>query len=112
MGPGFSNTYANVQLSSGSAISNSDTRHLFFVDNRSAVTINLPHANVAGKFIRIEGTCTSACVNTFTVNVASGSGDLIVVGFQPNGPVTTTGAARGLEFISDGAGKWYEAESQ
>jgi len=122
VGPMFSNTYSNVALSSGSTISDGDPTHLFFVNNNtSSPTITLPHANVAGKFIRIEGTCTTSSAtcsaNIFHVNAASGDQIFFhncqcgVTGNPPN-PATSASAARGLEFISDGGHNWYMGESQ
>ena len=117
-GPVFSNTYSNVVLASGATISDADPTHLFFVNNSSSPpTITLPHATVAGKFIRILGTATSNSPFNFTVNAASGDQIFFhncqcgVPGNPPN-PSTSASAARGLEFISDGAHNWYLGETQ
>jgi hypothetical protein len=116
-GPVFSNTYSNVVLSNGAVISGNDATHLFFVNNTvSSPTITLPPANVAGKFIRIEGTCTtsvSCSSNVFHVNVQGADNIFLHNCSCTNAnPVTQASAARGLEFISDGSGHWYQGETQ
>jgi hypothetical protein len=114
-GPMFSNTYSNVVQATGTTISDAAATHLFFVNNTSSSpTITLPHANVAGKYIRIEGTCTtsaSCSSNLFHVNAQGTDTIFLHVFISPN-PVTQVSAARGSEFMSDGAGHWYMGETQ
>ncbi len=105
-GPTFSNTFDSTVIAGGTTISDSATQHVFFVTNSSAVTIVMPHANVAGKFIRIVGTQGS---NTITINTASGSPrDQFLT--CCSGSVTTDSTVRGKAYVSDGAGNWYTAE--
>jgi hypothetical protein len=116
-GPVFSNTYSNTALANGATISDADATHLFFVNNTaSSPTITLPHANVVGKFIRIEGTCTtsaSCSTNIFHVNAAAGNTIFLAAcSCTTTNPVTQASASRGLEFISDGVGHWYTGETQ
>lgn len=108
-GPAFSSTFAAVQISGGTAIAGTATEHVFFVNNNSgAVTITMPPANVAGKFVKIVGTQTPG-VNIITINAAGA--DHFLVCCSP-GFTTSTSTVRGVGWISDGLGNWYLAETQ
>ncbi len=109
-GAAFSNTFNATLISGGTAIADSATQHVFFVNNNtSAVTITLPSANVAGKFIRIVPTQAPAGSNIVTLQVAGS--DKILQCCSP-GFVSSVGVLRGFGLVSDGSGNWYTAENQ
>ena len=104
-GPAFSNTdsVSPTVLTNGSTISDADTHFVFFVSNASGnATVTLPHANVAGKQIRLMSTNP---FNGFTISAAPPSGDGI---WDTNFPPALTLLTHqgGMTFASDGAGRW------
>src|SRR5262249_41730110 len=102
----------SVTIASGTTISDAATQQLFLVNNASAgVSVTLPHANVAGKFIRVMGTAAPAA-NTFTV-AAQGADRIFICENGCGRPTTTTRSAlKVLAFSSDGIGHWYQVGSQ
>jgi len=111
-GPAFSNTFDIAQINNLAVISDSATQHVFFVNNNAgAVSITMPHANVAGKFIRIMGTQAPGS-NVITINAASGDKFLNCSNGCSPGFTTTDSTVRGKGFVSDGAGNWNTAEIQ
>jgi hypothetical protein len=76
---------------------------VFLVNNSSGnATVTLPHANVAGKQIRLQATSP---YDGFTISAVPPSGDGIWdTAFPP--ALTILTHQGGMTFVSDGAGRW------
>jgi hypothetical protein len=102
---------ASATLANNSTIADTDTNIYYISDNSSgAVTVNLPHASVAGRLLVIHSKLyfasnnTGAQVATSQLIVKSQAGNTIV----PPGaaPTTSFSTNRMVALSSDGAGRW------
>ncbi len=103
------NVFPTLSVASGSTISNSDTKNLFFyVDNSSsAVSVTLPAATVAGQFVYLIPKQFSKS-NTLTVNAGTGNSIFSNSADFNFAPVSSLTSDAPIAFVSDGNHRWLQ----
>ena len=93
-----------ITLNSGAVIADNDAHFVFLVDTSTGnATVQLPHANVAGKQIRLQATNPW---NGRTINATPVSGDGIWDTQAGTPALTIATQQSGMTLVSDGGTRW------